>query len=76
MGMPDILANQGGEAGTPEAGYRAVVVDATNAVVKVETLQTTQLGEAAVIIHSMAAAGYIDLWDGRRFIQRFRPEDL
>ncbi|GEP05614.1 hypothetical protein [Methylobacterium oxalidis] len=73
--MQDLFVTHRSEDDTPEPTYRAVVVDAQNAVVSVDTLQATQLEEAATLAREMAATSTVYLWDGPRFIQRFQPED-
>ncbi|MGH1571969.1 hypothetical protein ACRAWG_31200 [Methylobacterium sp. P31] len=64
------------ESGTREPAYRAVVVDAQNTVVSVDTLQATRLEEAAVLARKMAESSTVYLWEGPRFIQRFQQADL
>lgn len=69
--MSDIFVTYRSESDAREPAYRAVAVDAQNTVIRVETLQATQLQEAAVLARKMAESSTVYLWEGPRFIQRF-----
>jgi hypothetical protein len=73
--MSDIFATNRSGSDTPEPAYRAVVVDAQNTVVSVDTLRATRLEEAAARARDMAATSTVYLWEGVRFIQRFQRRD-
>jgi hypothetical protein len=66
---------QGPKGGQPVSVYRAVVVDPQGAVVRVETLSATRFGAAAALARNMADASIVELWQGLRFVRRFRPEE-
>jgi hypothetical protein len=73
--MSDLFVTYRSDRGTREPAYRAVVVDAQNTVVSVDTLQATRLEEAAARARDMAATSTVYLWQGVRFIQRFQQAD-
>lgn len=73
--MSDTLVTHRSDSGTPEPAYRAVVVNAQNTVVSVDTLQAIRLEEAAVLARKMAESSTVYLWEGVRFIQRFQQAD-
>ncbi|MHB2206397.1 hypothetical protein [Methylobacterium sp. CM6257] len=73
--MSDIFVTHRSDSGSREPAYRAVVVDAQNTVVSVDTLPATRLEEAAARAREMAATSTVYLWEGVRFIQRFQRAD-
>ena len=73
--MSDTFMTHGSESGAHEPAYRAVVVDAQNTVVSVDTLEATRLADAAVLARKMAESSTAYLWEGVRFIRRFQQAD-
>lgn len=73
--MSDLFESYRSDRRTREPAYRAVVVDAQNTVISVDTLQATRLEEAEALARDMAATATVYLWQGVRFIQRFQRAD-
>jgi hypothetical protein len=73
--MSGVSTAQGPKGGQSVSVYRAVVVDAQGAAVRVEDLSATRFDAAAALSQNMADASAVYLWVGRRFVGRFRSEE-